>query len=41
VAPVGNGETLPAQEQMAARRVFVRSADRRFETSACSADGEY
>jgi crotonobetainyl-CoA:carnitine CoA-transferase CaiB-like acyl-CoA transferase len=30
VAPVGNGETLPAHEQMIARRVFVRSADGRF-----------
>jgi crotonobetainyl-CoA:carnitine CoA-transferase CaiB-like acyl-CoA transferase len=30
VAPIGNGETLPAHEQLAARRVFVPSADGRF-----------
>jgi crotonobetainyl-CoA:carnitine CoA-transferase CaiB-like acyl-CoA transferase len=30
VAPIGNGETLPAHEHMVSRRVFVRSADSRF-----------
>lgn len=30
VAPIGNGATLPAHEPLAARRVFVPSADGRF-----------